>query len=66
MTVPLTLTAQRLSRLSYSLDMWCYCNFTKINTPPWVFFMFFELYKWYEIAQHITYYPFIINFKQTS
>ena len=23
------------------------CNFTKINTPPWVFFTFFKLYKWY-------------------
>ena len=23
------------------------CNFTKINTPPWVFFTFFELYQWY-------------------
>ena len=31
------------------------CNFTKINTPPWVFFMFFKLYKWYQIAQRITY-----------
>ena len=30
------------------------CNFTKINTPPWVFFTFFELYKWYQIAQRIT------------
>ena len=32
------------------------CNFTKINTPPWVFFMLFKLYKWYQIAQRITYY----------
>ena len=30
------------------------CNFTKINIPPWVFFTFFKLYKWYQIAQHIT------------
>ena len=30
-------------------------NFTKCNTPPWVFFMFFKLYKWYQIAQNITY-----------
>ena len=22
------------------------CNFNKINTPPWVFFTFFKLYKW--------------------
>ena len=32
------------------------CNFTKINTPPWVFFTFFKLYKQYQIAQRITYY----------
>ena len=23
------------------------CNFTKSNTPPWVFFTFFEFCKWY-------------------
>ena len=38
--------------------MWCVarfgtisyhaCNITKINTPPWVFFKFFKLYKWYQ------------------
>ena len=27
---------------------------TKSNTPPWVFFTFFKLYKWYQIAQSIT------------
>ena len=27
-----------------------FCNFTKSNTPPWVFFTFFKLYKWYQIA----------------
>ena len=31
------------------------CNFTKINTPIWVFFTFFKLYKWYQIVQRITY-----------
>ena len=31
------------------------CNYTKSNTPPWVFFMFFKLYKWYQVAQNITY-----------
>ena len=31
------------------------CNFTKSNTPPWVFFTFFKLYNWYKIAQSITY-----------
>ena len=30
------------------------CNFTKRNTPPWVFSTFFKLYKWYQIAQSIT------------
>ena len=30
------------------------CNFTKSNTPPWVFSTFFKLYKWYQIAQSIT------------
>ena len=31
----------------------CYtCNFNKSNTHPWVFF---KLYKWYQIAQSITY-----------
>ena len=30
------------------------CNFTKINNPPWVFFTFIKLYKWYQIAQRIT------------
>ena len=26
----------------------------KSNTPPWMFFTFFKLYKWYQIAQNIT------------
>ena len=29
---------------------------SKINTPPWVLFTFFKLYKWYQIAQRTTYY----------
>ena len=28
---------------------------TKSNTPPWMFFTFFKLHKWYQIAQNITY-----------
>ena len=32
----------------------CACNFFKINAPPWVFFSFFKLYKWYEIAQSVS------------
>ena len=31
------------------------CNFTKIYTPPWVFFTFFKLYKWYQMAQRTTF-----------
>ena len=32
------------------------CNFTLLKLPllHWVFFMFFKLYKWYQIAQRIT------------
>ena len=30
-------------------------NFAKINSPQWVFFTFFKLYKKYQIAQSITY-----------
>ena len=29
-------------------------NFSKSNTPTWVFFTFFKWYKCYQIAQHIT------------
>ena len=27
----------------------------KSNIPPWAFFTFFKLYKWYQIAQNINY-----------
>ena len=30
------------------------CISTKSNNPPWVFFTFFKLHKWYQIAQGIT------------
>ena len=30
-------------------------NFTESNTPPWVFFTFFKLYRWYQTAQSIIY-----------
>ena len=29
------------------------CNFTKTNTPPWMFFTFLKLRKCYQIAQRI-------------
>ena len=31
------------------------CNFTRSNTPIWVFFTFLKLYKWYQIAHSITF-----------
>ena len=31
------------------------CNFTKSITSPWVIFTFFKLYKWYQIAQNVSY-----------
>ena len=36
------------------------CNFTKSNTPPWVFFTFSKLGKWYQIAQRITFCRFVV------
>ena len=30
------------------------CNFTKSNTLPWVFFKFFKLHKWLQIAQNVS------------
>ena len=39
-------------------DPWRSITFSKVaksNTPPWVFFMFFKLYKWYQIAQRTKY-----------
>ena len=39
--------------------VWCVARFGSIctikNTPPWVFFTFFKLYKCYQIAQRIIY-----------
>ena len=35
------------------------CSFTKSNTPPWMFFTFFKLCKWFQITQRITKYVFI-------
>ena len=31
------------------------CNLAKSNTPPWVFFIFFKLCKWYQNAQRVTF-----------
>ena len=36
---------------------------TKSNTPPWVFFTFFKLYEWYQIAQSTTYSPSLFFIK---
>ena len=40
------------------------CNFTESNNPPWVFFTFLKLYKWYQIAQNITYIQISANIVQ--
>ena len=37
-------------------------NFIKSNTHPWMFLMFFELYKWYHIAQSISCHTFLVSF----
>ena len=44
----------------------CYfiaCNFTESNNPPWVFFTFFKLYNWYQIAQRITYLDYLFHLR---
>ena len=30
-------------------------NFTKSNTPPWVFLTFSQLYKWYQSAHSVSF-----------
>ena len=47
-------THRRVSLL-VQLHAFIVCNFTKSSTPPWVFFTFFKLYKWYQITQRSTY-----------
>ena len=42
------------------------CYFTKSNTPPWAFFTFFNLYKWFQIMQCVsftngTFHPFEVD-----
>ena len=32
------------------------CYFYKTNIPAWMFFMFFKLYRWYQVAQHIPFF----------
>ena len=46
---------QPLRSVNFSKVLASACNFTKINTPPWVFFMFLKLYRSYQIAQRPTY-----------
>ena len=41
-------------------------NFTKSNTPQWVFFTFFKLLKWYQIAQRITFFFYIISIASSN
>ena len=33
-------------------------KFTKSNTPSWVFFTLFKLYRWYLIMQRVSYFIF--------
>ena len=40
-------------------------SFTKSNTSPWVFFTFFKLSKWYQIAQRIMYLQ-ILDYSKTK
>ena len=42
------------------------CKFTKLNTPLWVFFTFFKLYKWYQIAQFTKYGFLMISREDTK
>ena len=37
----------------FKLEQKATSNFTKSNSPPWVVFTFFKLYKWYQFAQNI-------------
>ena len=39
-------------------------NFTKSNTPPWVFFTFSKLYKWYQIAQNVILFNLLSSWHQ--
>ena len=45
---------------------WKVCNFTKSNTPSWVFFTPPKLYKWYQIAESISYFLCTKHFMLSS
>ena len=57
--VPLVQFKKREKYLRRSVDFSKVVGFKpatyKINTLPWVFFTFFKLYTWYQIAQHTTF-----------
>ena len=40
---------------------WRSVTFVKSNTPSWVFFTFFKLNKWYQIAQRITFEKYFLS-----
>ena len=42
-----------LKNMLNTLGVLLWVNFTKSNTPPWVFVTFFILHKWYQTAQPI-------------
>ena len=54
-SVPFTQFKKREKHLWRSKLQSLACNFTKSNTPPWVFFMFFKLHKCYQIVQSVSY-----------
>ena len=53
--VPFVQFKKREKHLWRSVNFSKVARFTEINTPPWMFFTFFKLYRWYQIAQRITY-----------
>ena len=42
------------------------CNSTKSNTPSWVFFTFFKLCEWHQIAQSTTFFIYFFPFSVTG
>ena len=38
------------------------CDFTKSNTAPWMFFLFFKLNRWYQVTQSIIFSMTFLSF----
>ena len=41
------------------------CNFTTSITPPWVFFTFLKFFKWYQIAESVSFENSDMNMSDT-